>query len=56
MNKIILSAIAATMLSTTAISAPLTDFFFANGYSKPDSIVSIQTKINDGTYYNYPLK
>ena len=54
MNKIILSAIAATMLSTTAISAPLTDFFFKNGYSQPQSIVKIQSLVNDGTYYNYP--
>ena len=56
MNKTIISAIAGVMLSTTAISAPLTDFFFANGYSKPDSIINIQTKIDDGTYYNYPYK
>ena len=54
MNKTIISAIAGVMLSTTAISAPLTDFFFANGYSQPQSIVKIQSLVNDGTYYNYP--
>ena len=42
------------MLSTTAIAAPLTDYFFANGYSKPESITSIQAKVDSGQYYNYP--
>ena len=54
MNKTIISAIAGVMLSTTAMATPLDSFFFSNGYTKPDSIISIQTKVNSGEYYNYP--
>ena len=54
MNKIILTAIAA-MMTTSVSAAPLTDFFYANGYTKPsESIVEIQAKVDSGVYYNYP--
>ena len=54
MNKTIISAIAGVMLSTTAMATPLTDYFFANGYTQPESITSIQAKVDSGQYYNYP--
>lgn len=55
MKKIIIGAIAATMLSGTANAVLLGDHFKKYGYTKPSiSLTEIQEKIDNGTYWNYP--
>lgn len=55
MKKLIIGAIAATMLSGTANAVLLGDHFYKYGYTKPQySLTEIQKKIDNGTFYNYP--